>query len=107
MGTLTYGFSNTAITFDDRILTHLHMVITSKLRRRESFSLTWFDATGGGRNSVWLDASIPLFFSFQSGEPIDVNRLLVESLASSANGPHGLVLTQGMAQDLARVEVRV
>lgn len=105
MGTLTYGLSMTAIRFDDQTLTHLHMVITSKLRRRESFSLTWFDSEDGRRNSIWLDTSIPLSFAFDSGDPISVNKVLVESMASAANGPHGLVLSHEMVDYLALSEV--
>jgi hypothetical protein len=37
MGSLLYGNSGTAVEFEDRALIHLQIVITNKLRRRESF----------------------------------------------------------------------
>lgn len=54
MGTLFYGTDRTAIRVDDRILAHLRVVITAKMRRGEGFLLSWSDslAIGDGRSSV-------------------------------------------------------
>ncbi|MEF2975639.1 hypothetical protein V3W46_00275 [Subtercola sp. YIM 133946] len=54
MGKLVYGDSGTEIEFDDRVLTHLQIVIGAKLRRRESFFFSWKDdpAVGDGRSSI-------------------------------------------------------
>lgn len=55
MGTLFYGNRGIHVTFDDRALMHLQIVITAKLRRKESFLFTWTDSTdvGSGRGSMW------------------------------------------------------
>src|SRR6478736_2143745 len=68
MGTLTYD-SKLAVSFDDRILAHLQVVIWSKLRRGEHFSFTWTEPSrsGFGRTSIWLAPSIPLTFEYFGG----------------------------------------
>ncbi len=43
MGTLIYGHGDLTVDFDDRTLAHLQVVIGTKLRRRESFLLSWSD----------------------------------------------------------------
>src|SRR5690606_19485112 len=66
VGSLIYGTSGIEISFDDRVLAHLELVINAKLRRRESFMLSWRDSTavGDGRSSIWLDTAIPLYFRY-------------------------------------------
>ena len=48
MGLIFYGNSPDPIEVDDRTLAHLKVVIALKLRRNESFTLSWRhpDATG-------------------------------------------------------------
>src|SRR5687767_7957657 len=41
VGTIYYGGSATPIHIEDRALAHLKVVIASKLRRHESFTVTW------------------------------------------------------------------
>src|SRR5690606_11550369 len=48
VGSLIYGTSGIEISFDDRVLAHLELVINAKLRRRESFMLSWRDSPGVG-----------------------------------------------------------
>ena len=62
MGSLLYGNPGTEISFDDRALMHLQVVITAKLRRRESFLFTWTNSAdaGSGRSSIWLEP-VPFF----------------------------------------------
>lgn len=93
VGTLTYD--GTTIEFEDRVLAHLHVVIVNKLRRRESFSMSWRDAveTGDGRSAIWLDASIPLYFKFSGSRPPVIDREWIELLAESAAGSSGLIVT--------------
>lgn len=93
MGYLVYD-GDTRISFDDRVLAHPEVVIVNKLRRRESFSVSWREAadTGGGRNSIWLDVSIPLRFHFDGSRQPTLDRRWVERLAESASGPSGLIV---------------
>jgi hypothetical protein len=83
------------VEFDDRALVHLQLVIGSKLRRGESFFLSWNDpvSVGGGRSSVWLHPAIPLFFTYDGGKTPSINRAWVEVLIASANSGHGLLLS--------------
>jgi hypothetical protein len=92
MGSLTYD--STVIEFEDRLLLHLQIVIVNKLRRRESFAMSWRDAPeiGDGRSTIWLDPSIPLFFKFSGSRVPSVNRDWIELLAESASGSSGLVV---------------
>lgn len=92
MGKLLYGGPDMEVEFDDRALAHLQIVITSKLRRRESFLFAWTDAltVGSGRSAVWLDPSIPLYFRYLNGGSAAINRAWIEVLMNSANSPTGL-----------------
>jgi len=92
MGTLLYGSPSTEISFDDRALAHLQIVITAKLRRRESFVFSWNDgvAIGGGRTSIWLDPSSTLLYRFFGSRAPSINRDWIAELMRSANGGSGL-----------------
>lgn len=94
MGYLVYD-SSTKVTFDDRLLAHLEIVIVSKLRRRECFAMSWRESSenGSGRSTLWLDPSIPLRFRFEGSRQPTVNREWVERLATSAAGASGLLVT--------------
>jgi hypothetical protein len=94
VGTLTYD-SKLAVSFDDRVLAHLQVVIWSKLRRGEHFSFTWTEPSrsGFGRTSIWLAPSIPLTFEYFGGRQPRLNPEWVQILSKSANSPGGLVLT--------------
>jgi hypothetical protein len=94
MGKLIYD--GIEVEFEDRALVHLQVVIGSKLRRGESFFLSWNDAPsiGDGRSSVWLHASIPLYFKYNGGKTPTLNRAWIEALAISANSGQGLLLSR-------------
>jgi len=94
MGTLVYG-ERRVIDFDDRLLAHLQIVISVKLRRRESFYMSWREpATGGsGRVSIWLDPGIPLMFHYESANALTINREWLAALSESANTASGLMIT--------------
>ncbi|MDJ0339594.1 ATP-dependent DNA ligase [Cryobacterium sp. PH31-O1] len=92
MGSLTYD--RVVVEIDDRTLAHLQLVIVQKLRRGESFLLSWQDgaAVGSGRSSIWLNPAIPLYFKFASGRAATLNRQWIEDLSRSANSAPGLVI---------------
>lgn len=94
MGTIYYGGSATPIHIEDRALAHLKVVIATKLRRSESFTVTWKhpDDQPRGRSTIWLHPSIPLRFVFDDPEPTDLSREWIEELASSANSSGGITL---------------
>jgi len=94
VGTIYYGGSATPIHIDDRALAHLKVVIATKLRRSESFTVTWQhpDDQPRGRSTIWLHPSIPLRFVFDDPEPTELSRSWIEELASSANSSGGITL---------------
>ncbi|MDJ0349369.1 ATP-dependent DNA ligase [Cryobacterium sp. PH29-G1] len=93
MGTLLYGNPGIVITFDDRALMHLQIVISTKLRRRESFIFTWTDSAdnGSGRSAIWLDPTSTLYFRYFGSQAPSINREWIEALMLSANSAGGLV----------------
>ena len=101
MGMLHYG--DDRLQFDDRLLAHLQIVIVQKLRRGDSFLVSWINSRsiGGGRTAIWLDASIRLRFDFAGSRTPAVNRDWLHTLQESANSATGLVIT-GEDGQLAR-----
>ncbi|WP_395244591.1 ATP-dependent DNA ligase [Agromyces sp. MMS24-K17] len=92
MGRLIYNSSSREIEIDDRTLAHLRVAILNKLRRSESFAMTWEHGVenGSGRTTIWLHESIPLQFVFSGNRPPKLNRLWIEQLLLSANSTTGL-----------------
>lgn len=89
-----YGGSATAIPIEDRALAHLKVVIATKLRRGESFTVSWRHPEDDphGRSTVWLHPSIPLRFVFDHADSPELSRRWIEELANSANSSGGIVL---------------
>jgi hypothetical protein len=94
MGQLFYGDTAEPIDIPDRLLAHLKVVITTKLRRAESFTLTWRHQEGdpSGRSSLWLQESIPLRFVFDSTEPEHLDPDALQDMAHRASSSSGLVV---------------
>lgn len=94
VGTLYYGDSGTPIGIEDRALAHLKVAITTKLRRGESFTLSWRhgDDQPRGRSTLWLHPSIPLRFVFDEPETPELSRPWIEDLMRSANSTGGIQL---------------
>ena len=106
MGTIYYGGSATPIHIEDRALAHLKVVIATKLRRGESFTLSWKhpDDQPRGRSTIWLHPSIPLRFVFDEPETPRLNRQFIEDLANSANTSGGIML---VAEQIDSEPVRI
>lgn len=94
MGLLFYGSSERAIRIPDGVLAHIKVVIATKLRRGESFTMSWRhpDEEEGGRSTIWIQPSIPLRFVFGSVEPETLDPALLQSFANSANSSSGLTI---------------
>ncbi|MGB4779811.1 hypothetical protein [Microbacterium sp.] len=94
MGTIYYGGSATPIHIEDRALAHLKVVIATKLRRSESFTVSWRHPDGEprGRSTIWLHPSIPIRFVFDDPEPAELSREWIEDLAQSASSSGGITL---------------
>lgn len=94
MGTIYYGGGAMPIHIEDRALAHLKVVIATKLRRDESFTVSWThpDDQPRGRSTIWLHPSIPLRFVFDDPEPTQLSRDWIEELANSASSTGGILL---------------
>ena len=94
MAYLYYGSEVLPVVVPDRVLAHVKMVVATKLRRGESFLLTWRHPAGGpqGVVSIWMQPSIPLRFVFESPEPEALDAEYLKELAMAANSNRGLIL---------------
>ncbi|AYF98472.1 DUF7882 family protein [Protaetiibacter intestinalis] len=93
MGTLFYA--DQAIEMDDRTLAHLKVAVVTKLRRGESFTLSWTHGENQepGRTTIWMHEAIPLRFEFADVEPPTLHREWIEEILRSANTTGGIQLT--------------
>ena len=94
MGLLYYGFESQPAEMPDRVLAHLKLVVTTKLRRGESFTVTWRHMNGAseGRTSLWMQPAIPLRFVFEASEQEALDAEYLHALANAANSVNGIVL---------------
>lgn len=94
MGYIQYGVGD-EIHIEDRALAHLKVVIATKLRRNESFTLSWqhHDGDPDGRSTIWLHPAIPLRFTFEEPEAPQLNVKWIEQLMHSASSTGGISLT--------------
>ncbi|KSU56341.1 hypothetical protein SAMN05216418_0404 [Microbacterium enclense] len=76
---------------EDRLLSHLRLVIMNKFRRGESFMLQ-LPQSDRGQRSVWLHPASPLVIQFFGGRQPSIDRNLVEELMTQASSPDGLTL---------------
>ncbi|GAA2935232.1 hypothetical protein GCM10010458_18730 [Microbacterium luteolum] len=94
MGRLRYDGTSDPILIEDKTLAHLKIVIATKLRRQESFMMTWRPVNGGEdqRATVWIHPAIPLQFGFDSAEPPAVDPHLIADMMKALNATGELVL---------------
>lgn len=102
MGALFYGSSTSPIHIPDRVLAHVKVVVATKLRRGESFTMSWRHTDGdqAGRSTIWIQPSIPLRFVFGAAEPEVLDNALLQSYANSASSSGGLTLDLSAHEDL-------
>lgn len=92
MGRLYYGNTTEGIEIPDRELAHLRVLATTKLRRSESFSVSWTSPDcPSGRSTIWLHCSIPLRFELDQAEDV-LDRRYLEELANAAHTAGGVTL---------------
>lgn len=94
MGHLFYGSSERPVAIPDAVLAHIKVVIATKLRRGESFTLSWQHPQGEetGRSTLWIHPSIPLRFVFSSVDPEVLDPAMLQRYATAANSSGGLVV---------------
>ena len=105
MGLLFYGPSERPIRIPDRVLTHVKVVVAAKLRRGESFTMSWRhpEEDEGGRSTLWIEPSIPLRFVFGTAEPEALDPVLLQTYANAANSSSGLTIDLEAAGDTVSV----
>lgn len=111
MGMLYYAGSPEPISVDDDVLAHARAVISTKLRRNESFTLSWLEQVGGEqrRSTIWMNPTIPLRFAFEGAEPHRLDRELLQRMADAANTVAGMTLddaSRALAEAPARGALR-
>jgi hypothetical protein len=91
MGELFYDGS-VEIDFEDRVLAHLQIVITAKLRRNESFLLSWRDdhSMGDGRSAIWLHPAVGQRHKYFGERMPRINPAWIAALTDLANSAGGL-----------------
>ena len=91
MGTLYYGSTRLALRVDDRILAHLRVVVTAKLRRGESFAISWTDPDrpDQARESVWVHPGADLMYVLD-GPAAVVDHALLGSMSAAAYVARGI-----------------
>lgn len=96
MGTLEYNSSRPPIEVDDETLAHLKVVIGTKLRRQESFMMTWLpgDRSEAGRLTIWMHPSIPLVMEFDDPKMARIDPKKLERMMEHLNARGELVLDQ-------------
>lgn len=101
MGTMAHG--NISVDFEDRLLSHLQIVIVQRFRRNESLIISWLDAmsVGDGRSSMWMTPTLPVYFKFAGSRVPAIDRHWLDQLTQSAASSTGLILT-GPEGELAR-----
>ena len=99
MGALLYGDRQRRFEIDDRTLAHLQLVISAKLRRRESFFFSVREEDGSaGRVSIWMSPMVALQFKYYGTRQPVINRRWVEALHEAANSSAGLILLEEPAE---------
>jgi hypothetical protein len=94
VGLLFYGSDPKPAEIPDRVLAHLKLVATTKLRRGESFTVTWHHPTelNEGRTSIWVQPAIPLRFVFDESESAPLDSEYLQELSNAANSTNGMYL---------------
>lgn len=93
MGSIRYDGMTTH--FEDRVLTHLQIVIIQKFSRQESFLMSWKDSpnVGDGRTAIWLSPELHVVFKFSGGKVPAINKDWLLQLGKSADSTTGLIVT--------------
>ncbi|WP_404442414.1 ATP-dependent DNA ligase [Microbacterium marinum] len=91
MGKFIYN-DRIRVDLDDRILAHIQLVMTTKLRRGEGFTFMWRNdaSLGDGRQVVWIHPGADLSWQFHGSRQPSLNPAWLDALSHVANSPSGL-----------------
>lgn len=97
MGNLFYGSTTDPFRIPDVVLAHVRAVTVARLRRDESFTLSWRqpgNATAR-RCTLWMHAAIPLKFVFDDARNIPLDMAILRDFAEAAHSTTGLIIDLG------------
>lgn len=96
MGTLEYNSGRPPIEVDDETLAYLKIVIGTKLRRHESFMMTWLpdEKSPTGRLTIWMHPSIPLVLEFKGSTMPRIDPKRIERMMEHLSARGELILDQ-------------
>ena len=96
MGALIYGHPSVDIKLEDRVLAHLQVIFSEKLRRNEGFHFSWAEPeiAGGGRSIIWVHPAMPLYFRYSGSRAPSLNGTWLEEMTRAVNGSAGLILRE-------------
>lgn len=108
VGFLIYGSELQRIPFADVLLAHLQAVAAVKLRRDESYFMSWDDdGKPQERRALWMDRGIVLRFNYTAPVRPALDVQVVERLVVSAGSSGGLDITRYLhAPSLLSVQVQ-
>ena len=99
MGRLRYDGTSDPIIIEDVTLAHLKIIIATKLRRQESFMMTWVPRDSGQnkRATVWIHPAIPLQFGFDNEAAPAVDPKRIAEMMQHLNASGELLLDNVLA----------
>jgi len=94
VGMIYYGGTELPLRIADETLAHVKVVALTKLRRNESFTLSWQHSAEQprGRSTIWMHPSISLRFTFDDPEPCELSSVRLVDLANAANSSGGITV---------------
>ncbi|MEX0153807.1 hypothetical protein [Microbacterium sp. LMI1-1-1.1] len=109
MGQLFYGTANTSLPIHDRLLAYLQVVIATKMRRGESFTLSWTSAPGApeARTTIWLQPAIQIRFVYDGTQPERLHPAYLHNLAAQANSSGGIIVGAATWEDQEKAHGKV
>lgn len=102
MGRMFYGMTEQAIEMEDRLLAHVQSVVLTKLRRGESFSISWKHDGEPVRETIWVHSSIPLRIVLDDADAGSIDRDILVRLVEAANSNRGMDLSSEALADMER-----
>jgi hypothetical protein len=93
MGMLKYGTREVVV--EDRVLAHISVVVTQKLRRRESFLLTLPSSDRRmATEAMWISFNSDIGFAYSGNRVPSLNHEWLEQMMTESFSAHGLDLVR-------------
>lgn len=94
MGSIVYGSDIRTIPVADEALSYIKAIAIMKLRRNESFTIT-YPRPDRGRASIWVHPAVSLQFVFDDPASSALDRAHLERLMSEVNSTGDLKTAHG------------